>query len=97
MTSFCWHTASWLYQNLDMDAFEAWYQQEAQANEAYYVETAEKWMGKARDFARECGLPLVLDDLERNIDIAKRVGMRTVHFRGRDSIPDVYREIRTTN
>jgi hypothetical protein len=57
-----WHTASWLYHNIDMDAFEAWYKQEAQANEAYYVETAETWMGKARDFARERGLPLVLDE-----------------------------------
>lgn len=57
-----WHTASWLYHNLDMDAFESWYKQEAQTNETYYIETAEKWMGKARDFARERGLPLVLDE-----------------------------------
>lgn len=57
-----WHTASWLYHNLDMKVFDAWYAQEAQANEDYYVTTAEAWMGKARDFARARGLPLVTDE-----------------------------------
>jgi hypothetical protein len=57
-----WHTASWLYHNLDMKVFDAWYKQDAEANEAYYVSTAETWMGKAREFARERGLPLVLDE-----------------------------------
>jgi FMN phosphatase YigB (HAD superfamily) len=36
---------------------------------------------------------LFVDDVERNINMAKQMGMRTVHFRGRSSIPDVYREI----
>lgn len=36
---------------------------------------------------------LFVDDVERNITVAKRMGMRTVHFKRRASIPDVYREI----
>jgi FMN phosphatase YigB (HAD superfamily) len=40
---------------------------------------------------------LFVDDLERNIRMARQLGMKTVHFRGRDSIPDVYKEIETAN
>ena len=43
------------------------------------------------------GLPadtcLFVDDLERNIHMARSLGMQAVHFKGRHSIPDIYAAI----